>query len=67
MCGRKMRSPKRGFGLGYKSELKTNSSGSQRYFMPFTYGITEGELCISVHVFNASLVLLRCNRNKEGV
>lgn len=64
MCGRKM-SPSRELGLGHKSELTANSSGSHSHFIPFTYGITKGELYVSVHVFNASLALLMCNRNKE--
>lgn len=64
--------PNGGLGFGYKSELKANGSESLSvtksgsYFMPFTYGIPEGELCVSVHVFDASLALLTCNRNKEG-
>lgn len=66
-------SPNRGLGLGYKNELKANGSGSHRvtksgpYFIPFTYGITEVELCVSVQVFDASLALLTYNRNKEGI
>lgn len=44
--------------------LHETSSGSR--FISFIYGITEGEQCVSDHVFDASLALLMCNRNKEG-